>query len=145
MIERVLGCATAAGLGLLVLAAPQAASAEAGTMGELEFRNNCAACHGPAGLGDGPVASVLSTPPKPLTTLARRNDGRFPTDRIIQIIDGRADVKAHGSRDMPVWGDRYSAEAQDIAAPGAQALARESYVRGRIAELVLFLQSIQSK
>ncbi len=145
MNERALGCATAAALGVLALAAPQAVNAEAGTMGELEFRNNCAVCHGPVGLGDGPMAAVLSKPPGPLTTLAARNDGQFPTERVIQIIDGRADVKAHGSRDMPIWGDRYSVEAYDIAAPGAQTLARETYVRGRIAELVLFLQSIQSK
>ncbi len=145
MFERMLGCAAAIGLAVIALSVPQAANAEAGTMGELEFRNNCAVCHGPVGLGDGPMAAVLSTPPGPLTTLAERNGGRFPTERVIQIIDGRADVKAHGSRDMPIWGDRYSAEAQDIAAPGAQTLARETYVRGRIAELVLFLQSIQTK
>lgn len=39
-----------------------------------------------------------------LTELAKNNRGVFPFDRVHQIIDGRAEVKDHGPRDMPVWG-----------------------------------------
>lgn len=41
---------------------------------------------------------------KLLTTLARRNHGTFPTDRVRRIIAGDENHAAHGSREMPVWG-----------------------------------------
>jgi hypothetical protein len=47
---------------------------------------------------------ALKTKVPQLATLARRNHGTFPTDRVRSIIaddEGRA---AHGSREMPVWG-----------------------------------------
>ena len=52
------------------------------------FRNYCASCHGVNGNGDGPVASALKTKVPLLTTLARRNDGTFPTARVRSIIAG---------------------------------------------------------
>lgn len=67
------------------------------------FRNHCASCHGVSGNGDGPVARALKTKVPQLTTLARRNHGTFPTDRVRTVIAG-GDGPAHGSREMPVWG-----------------------------------------
>ena len=54
-------------------------------------------------------------------------------DQVARFIDGRAEVKAHGPRDMPVWGECFYAETHD-----------ESAVQARIAELVAYLQSIQT-
>ena len=68
------------------------------------FRNYCASCHGVNGNGDGPVAPALKTKVPLLTTLARRNHGKFPTDRVRSIISGDENHAAHGSREMPVWG-----------------------------------------
>ncbi len=68
------------------------------------FRAYCASCHGAAGKGDGPVAPALKVPPADLTTLARRNGGRFPAVRVFQSVEGSAAFPAHGSREMPVWG-----------------------------------------
>jgi len=68
------------------------------------FRNYCASCHGPNGNGDGPVAPALKTKVPLLTTLARRNHGKFPTARVQSIISGDENYAAHGSREMPVWG-----------------------------------------
>jgi mono/diheme cytochrome c family protein len=68
------------------------------------FRNYCASCHGVNGAGGGPVASALKTKVPSLTTLARRNHGTFPTDRVRRIIAGDENRAAHGSREMPVWG-----------------------------------------
>jgi mono/diheme cytochrome c family protein len=69
------------------------------------FEFYCASCHGKTGKGDGPVASALKARPPDLTTLARRSNGAFPTDRVLAILAGTApQVAAHGSRDMPVWG-----------------------------------------
>ncbi len=39
-----------------------------------------------------------------LTTLARRNHGKFPDARVRSIIAGDENHAAHGSREMPVWG-----------------------------------------
>jgi hypothetical protein len=35
----------------------------------------------------------------------------FPFVRVFEMIDGRLDVAMHGSREMPVWGDRYKRDA----------------------------------
>lgn len=72
--------------------------------GAENFERFCAACHGAAGQGNGPVAQVLSTPPPDLTRIAARNDGEFPREELIRQIDGRDSVDAHGSQQMPVWG-----------------------------------------
>ena len=68
------------------------------------FKNYCASCHGVNGSGDGPVAPALKTKVPMLTTLARRNHGKFPTARVRSIIAGDENHAAHGSREMPVWG-----------------------------------------
>lgn len=64
----------------------------------------CASCHGPKGLGDGPVATDLKVPVPDLTQLAKRNQGVFPDVRVAQIIQGEGGARAHGGVDMPVWG-----------------------------------------
>lgn len=68
------------------------------------FGQYCASCHGRSGTGDGPVAASLATPPADLTTLARRAGGQFDEGAVMAKIDGREEVAAHGSREMPVWG-----------------------------------------
>jgi mono/diheme cytochrome c family protein len=70
------------------------------------YRVYCASCHGPSGAGDGPVAPMLSTPPSDLRLIVRASGEAFPRDRVIASIDGRTLVKAHGTREMPVWGDQ---------------------------------------
>jgi mono/diheme cytochrome c family protein len=99
------------------------------------FRFYCASCHGREGKGDGPVASALNRRPPDLTTLARRNGGRFSTDRVERFVTGdREAVLAHGSADMPVWG------------PIFQALDPQDRLnRIRIENVVAFIESIQVK
>ena len=64
----------------------------------------CASCHGTSGTGDGPGAASLATPPADLTTLSQRAGGQFDEGAVMAKIDGREEVAAHGSREMPVWG-----------------------------------------
>lgn len=65
----------------------------------------CASCHGLDGKGEGPAAPALKTPPPDLTTLSQRHGGKFPRERVEQIILGEnQEAIAHGSREMPVWG-----------------------------------------
>ena len=66
---------------------------------------HCANCHGDYGEGDGPAAPDFGAPLPDLRYLAKRNGGVFPTTTVSAIIDGREFVKAHGPRQMPVWGD----------------------------------------
>lgn len=99
------------------------------------YLQNCVACHGLTGSGDGPLAHLLTTPPTNLRLLSELYGNPLPEDRIARAIDGRAEVKAHGPRDMPVWGERFYSET-----PGG-----ERHVKARIAALVAYLQSIQSR
>ena len=121
-------------IGLLLIIA--AGPAEAGEIasGRALYLEYCATCHGLTGDGDGPMARALATPPPDLRRLAERYGNPLPEAQIARFIDGRADVKAHGPRDMPVWGLRFYTEAQ-----GDQRL-----IKRVIARLVAYLQSIQT-
>jgi len=71
------------------------------------FRRACASCHGTDGRGDGPVAPALLVKPADLTTLAARHGGTFPRDYVIAVITGEQEIGAHGTREMPVWSERF--------------------------------------
>jgi mono/diheme cytochrome c family protein len=78
--------------------------------GEGLYRRHCAACHGPTGRGDGPVAASLRRAPSDLTAIAQRRGGEFEESRVMMVIDGRRAVAEHGPRDMPVWGAIFTEE-----------------------------------
>jgi mono/diheme cytochrome c family protein len=83
------------------------------TSGKAMYANYCAACHGPAGKGDGPAASELKVPPVDLTQLAKKSNGKFPADHVRAILDFGANAPAHGTNDMPVWGQLFRALDQN--------------------------------
>lgn len=85
-------------------------AAETPPTGEALFLRYCASCHGASADGAGPLASSLRRPPANLTTIARRNAGRFDESRVMAIIDGKQGVAEHGPREMPVWGDVFDDE-----------------------------------
>jgi mono/diheme cytochrome c family protein len=72
------------------------------------FRQYCASCHGLDGKGNGPVAASLKSPPADLTALQKKGE-KFPTDRVMTIIDGEQTdrIEAHGTNKMPVWGTEF--------------------------------------
>ena len=109
----------------------------AALLGERLFIGYCASCHGSDAKGDGVVAAVLAIPVPDLTTLSVGNGGVFPTEWVYETIDGRADVIAHGPRDMPVWGLEFWWEEGE----GEMA---ERNVRRRIEALVDYIESIQA-
>ena len=78
-------------------------------LGQRDFRNYCAACHGIEGKGDGTLGEFLTLAVPDLTSSPKLNAGKFPEERVTEVIDGRTDVKVHGMRDMPVWGDWFNA------------------------------------
>jgi mono/diheme cytochrome c family protein len=103
--------------------------------GEMIFRSICVSCHGKDARGEGPVAASLKTKPANLRLIAQRRNGSFPYDEIAQYIDGRQAPPAHGTREMPVWGD-----ALATAAPEPE---REQRRKLRIEEVVAYLKTIQ--
>jgi mono/diheme cytochrome c family protein len=82
----------------------------------------CASCHGISGRGDGPVAKSIRVEVPDLTLVTRRAGGKYPRERIAQIIDGRHIIGAHGTRTMPVWGEDLS--RLEIGNPNAERASR---------------------
>jgi mono/diheme cytochrome c family protein len=132
-------------LGLAVMGVAPAALGQAGPdSGQREYEANCMVCHGAKAKGDGPYMAVLGKPPSDLTTLARRNGGVFPVDRVYRIIDGRDELKAHGPREMPVWGIDYQVQAATYWR-GRGSYDPELFVRYRILALIDYLSRVQEK
>jgi mono/diheme cytochrome c family protein len=74
------------------------------TDGKQMYTSYCAPCHGVDGKGRGPVASSLKGQPTDLTVLQKNNNGKFPDTHVMAILEFGANVPAHGSSTMPVWG-----------------------------------------
>jgi mono/diheme cytochrome c family protein len=131
------------GLAALPALAVQAGAASAQDLAYAAgiFKERCAACHGPEGAGDGPVAELLKTPPKNLRRLAQENEGRYPFERVYAVIDGRDPVPGHGTTAMPVWGNYFRAEA--LTEAQRSMIDPEELVQARILALVYYLQTLQ--
>ena len=117
-------------------------------MGEMEYLNNCAACHGKDAKGGGPVAAVLSLKPSDLTLISKSFSGKFPNEHIYKVIDGREMINPHGDTDMPVWGHRYIVMAQkdaDTVGYHPRDVDLQAVALGRITSLVGYLESIQAE
>jgi mono/diheme cytochrome c family protein len=96
------------------------------------YMDYCAACHGATGKGDGPAVEFLKTPPQDLTTMAERNNGKFPADHFAALLRFGTESRAHGTSDMPIWGPLFTKHGKDI-------------VELRIANLRSYVESIQQK
>lgn len=108
-------------------------------MGYKEYERTCSLCHGLDAKGQGVYAFALNENPADLTLIQKKNYGIFPFSKLYQIIDGRDEVTSHGTRTMPIWGDRFNTESWLDTNP----LNSETLVRGRIFELLLYLETIQ--
>ena len=110
--------------------APQTSAAS----GKEMFNSYCASCHGADAKGEGPAAAALKSKPADLTALAKNNNGKFPTDRVMSILRGQATVTAHGNLDMPVWGPVFWRMSQGHPAELQQ----------RVTNLTRYIESLQS-
>lgn len=129
--------------GFVALASSQALGM---SLGEFEYQNSCAQCHGVSGKGDGPVTDFLSgAVPSDLTVLQANNGGVFPVAAIYAVIEGEAKASLHGTRDMPMWGSRYrfrtEADEEGAFAPADT----EAYVKTRILSLIEYLSTLQAQ
>lgn len=105
--------------------------------GKALYNELCAVCHGTDGRGEGPAAAALTKMPTNLTHLAKQEGGKFPFLAVRRYIQGADEVTAHGSRDMPVWGQVF----RSIGSPGSSSAQAEI----RIQNLAKYIESIQDK
>jgi mono/diheme cytochrome c family protein len=100
------------------------------------FHQYCASCHGETGNGNGPVAPYLNVKPSDLTTITDRHQGTFPEEQITRIIAGEENPLGHGTRTMPVWGERLQ---DDVIGT----VNKATIARGRIGFLVDYVRELQ--
>jgi mono/diheme cytochrome c family protein len=99
------------------------------------YKTWCATCHGLSGKGDGPAASALKKKPADLTLLSKKNGGKFPVERVRNYIEGKdAKTDAHGSREMPIWGNVF----MDLASSPVA-------VTYRVTSLASYVETLQAK
>lgn len=105
------------------------------TSGKQMYKDYCAACHGIDGKGNGPATEFLKTPPPDLTTMAKRNDGKFPDGKFAGVLRFGTGTHPHGTSDMPIWGPLF--RSQDTQ--------NKSVGELRIHNLTSYVESIQEK
>jgi hypothetical protein len=72
-------------------------------------------------------------PPPNLTILSERNGGTYPGDRVRNSILAKQPVAAHGTPEMPAWGDVfYSLKS------------RPTILEQRVRDLTAYIESIQT-
>jgi mono/diheme cytochrome c family protein len=149
MMANVLKWWMIASLTVVLAAAVQAEDLD---VGKAEFQSSCASCHGTDGKGKGPVSAQLKVMPSDLTILAKDNNGVFPTSAVYETIYGSKTIAAHGTREMPIWGERFNPimDLPHIVDPPYDALdpsrgLREVVVRTRILAVIDYLNRIQQK
>lgn len=103
--------------------------------GQDMYKNYCAVCHGIDGKGKGPAADALKVPATDLTALAQKNGGKYPALKIAAVIHGDDQMAAHGSKDMPIWGNLFWSISG----------GHEAEVQQRVANLNKYIESLQKK
>ncbi len=124
-------------------------------VGKYEYQLGCAACHGIDGKGGGPVSSAVKVAPSDLTVLAKRNNGVFPFQSVYEVIEGQKVVIAHGTRQMPIWGNRFIPDVKSAANEWVRIIRRDKFVhpsfdietivRMRILAVIDYLNRIQDR
>ena len=139
-----LPAAAAALAGIIVLVSPSSTPG-AEPLAQLKvpsgdelYREHCAQCHGADATGNGPMAEDLKIKPADLTAISKRNDGKFPAGRIVEVIRYGGNVPGHGSQVMPIWGAVFNEE-------GGRGRVGNAYSRQAVIELKRYLESIQAK
>lgn len=135
---------TAPLFGAILMGAPACAFAAGKVdIGKRDFDANCAVCHGANGKGRGAFVELLKAPMPDLTVLAKNNGGVFPFQRVYEAIDGTQPIKAHGFREMPIWGRHFGFRA----APDVDDYPYdpEAAARGRILTIIDYIYRLQAK
>ena len=115
-------------------------------IGKYDYEEHCAVCHGFSGKGDGIFASMLRSgvAVPNLTDLSKNNNGVFPFTRVYGTIDGTVPLSAHGTKEMPIWGQRFRAETGERFYDILR-IDREAVVRARILALTEYIYRLQAQ
>lgn len=108
--------------------------------GRQVFLEACAGCHGSEALGDGPTASLLSVEVPDLTRFAARNDGEFDAVLMVQIVDGREGLAAHGGP-MPMFGGLLTGPSVLLDGPAGDPVSTSE----PILRVVQWLETVQQE
>jgi len=85
----------------------------------------------------------LAKPPSDLTKLSESNGDVFPFV-LFEEIDGPLEVALHGSREMPVWGDRYKRDLiSEVPRDAVSDDMANVLGRRRILELIEYISTLQ--
>jgi len=103
--------------------------------GKAMYKAYCAVCHGDDGKGGGPAASAMKIPPTDLTVLSKNNGGKYPSLKVVSSINGETNLPAHGSREMPVWGQLFWSMSHGEAGE----------VQQRAVNLTTYIETLQAK
>ncbi len=99
------------------------------------YKSYCAVCHGTDGKGNGPAAAALKVPATDLTALAQKNSGKYPALKVAAVIRGEDQMAAHGSKEMPIWGNLF----------WNMSGGHEAEVQQRVTNLNKYIESLQKK
>ncbi len=103
------------------------------------FLQHCSVCHGVDAKGNGSMYNPESAeperrvPPADLTVLSERNAGKFPADRVRNAIYSKDSIPAHGTPDMPAWGNVFYLLK-----------SRPKVLEERVRDLTAYIESIQT-
>ncbi len=132
-------------IGLLAIAASCLAGNAAAAddmqvkVGKDLYMKYCATCHGPSGNGtDGMASRLFTNQPANLTLLSKENGGKFPMNELMNIVKGDQPIAAHGSREMPVWGEI-------LGRPLSDGMYGQDEADAKIINIGKFLETIQVK
>jgi hypothetical protein len=107
--------------------------------GSKTYYRFCSICHGPNAKGNGLFSDHLVNTPPNLTLLSKTNNNIFPWLKLYSAIEGSNISPEHGTQEMPIWGNQF-----DLKTWGqADTDFSDVIVRGRIFEILVYLQSIQ--
>jgi mono/diheme cytochrome c family protein len=132
-------------MGLVLVCMPVATMAQGAKLGAQEFANSCAQCHGISAKGDGVMVEFLSTPAPDLTQIQKNNDGVFPVAALFDVIQGSSIPGAHGTGEMPAWGNRYTAKAPSQLGEMYSQADQQAFAQGRILALIEYISTLQEK
>jgi mono/diheme cytochrome c family protein len=130
----------AASIVLIVMLALAAGTAAAES-GKQDYDAYCADCHGSDGKGSGPSTSTIpmNPPPTDLTQMTKKNDGKFPFDQVVDIIDGRKSIPSHERVQMPFLGTTLQQPGKEFTPQS------DAEVRQRIESMARYVESLQLK
>jgi mono/diheme cytochrome c family protein len=103
------------------------------------FHQHCSVCHGEDAKGKGSMYDPESAepsrrvPPADLTVLTEQNAGKFPADRVRNAIYNKDSIPAHGTPDMPAWGNVFYLLK-----------SRPKILEERVRDLTAYIASIQT-